>query len=272
MKVIISHDVDHITVTEHLFKDFFIPKLIIKNHIELFRGQLRFKTYFLKWLDLFTNKLNNTKELMKFDKENKIPSTFFIGVANDLNLNYSLETAKKWIKNIEKEGFITGVHGIDFNNYENMKKEFDIFKQITSQKKFGIRMHYLRYDSNTHKIMSKIGYSYDATTYQTKSIFFKEGIISFPSQIMDSYLMKQCNYSKEHLNEIKEVTKKRIEILTKYQIDYLSIILHDIYFSTSYPLIYEWYIWLIRYLKEKDIKFINYHQAVSECLQKKTKC
>lgn len=272
MKVIISHDVDHISVREHLFTDFFVPKLIIKNHISLFQGKLGFKIYFLKWLDLFKNKLNNIKELIEFDKENKIPSTFFIGVANDLNLNYSIENAKKWIKYIEKEGFITGVHGIDFSKYENMKKEFDIFKQTTSQKEFGIRMHYLRYDQNTYKILSKLGYSYDASSYKSGAVFFKDGIISFPCQIMDSYLMRQCQYSKEQLVKIKEVTKKRIEILTKYQIDYLSIIMHDIYFSTSYPLIYEWYIWLIRYLKEKDIKFINYHQAVSECLQKKTKC
>jgi hypothetical protein len=268
MKVIISHDIDHISVTEHLLRDFYIPKSILKKHIQLFMGDIKFNTYLSRWKDLFQNKLNNIKDLIEFDKENKIPSTFFIGMSNRLSLNYKIEEAKKWIEYIEKNGFVTGVHGIDFQNYENMQKEFKAFKLITSQKEFGIRMHYLRSDLNTRKILSKLGYSYESSIYQTRSAFSDERITCFPIHIMDSYLMTQCKYSKDQFIKIKEITKMRIEILFKFKINFLSIILHDVYFSKSYPLIYEWYIWLIGYLKERDIELTNYHQAVNEHNQK----
>ena len=40
MKVIISHDIDHITAREHL-TDTIIPKFIIRNKIELLTGKIR---------------------------------------------------------------------------------------------------------------------------------------------------------------------------------------------------------------------------------------
>jgi hypothetical protein len=41
MKIIISHDIDHITVFEHK-KDLIIPKFIIRSFIELGLGYISF--------------------------------------------------------------------------------------------------------------------------------------------------------------------------------------------------------------------------------------
>jgi len=43
MKVIVSHDIDHISVTEHLLKDLIIPKHIVRSHLEWMTGKLAFR-------------------------------------------------------------------------------------------------------------------------------------------------------------------------------------------------------------------------------------
>jgi len=103
MKIIISHDVDHITVWEHK-KDLIIPKFIVRSSIELVIGKVRFTEYLLRFKELVENKYQNLQELMGFDKENKVPSSFFIAVKNGLGLSYSLDNAKYWTEKIVEEG------------------------------------------------------------------------------------------------------------------------------------------------------------------------
>ena len=59
MKIIISHDVDHITVWEHLTKDFIIPKFLLRNKIELLTGKIGFNEYCLRIKDVFNNKFQS---------------------------------------------------------------------------------------------------------------------------------------------------------------------------------------------------------------------
>ena len=99
MKVIIPHDMDHITAWEHK-RDLIIPKFIIRSSLELITGNISTQEYFKRYEDSIKNKWHNLEEIIKFDKENNILSTFFIGVSNALGLSYSLENAKLWTKNI----------------------------------------------------------------------------------------------------------------------------------------------------------------------------
>ncbi len=88
MKIIVSHDVDHLSVIEH-YKDLIIPKLIIRSFLEKFKGRISVKELRGRIISLFTNKLQNIEELILFDKDNNVPSTFFVGVENGLGLSYS---------------------------------------------------------------------------------------------------------------------------------------------------------------------------------------
>lgn len=265
MKVIISHDVDHLNVTEHLSKDIFIPKLILRNHIDLVTGSLKLSEYFLRWKNILNNKMENIKEIVKFDKENEIPSTFFFGMNNDLSLSYSFNHVKKWVIYVEKNGFATGVHGINYKDYNLMLNEYNKFKSITSQKHFGIRMHYLRNNQEMFKKLFKIGYVYDFTLYLKKPSHIINGLLCFPLHIMDCYeVLGQNKFINLNFEDIKKKTLNKIDEFINLKIDYLSINFHDVYFSKSYKLYHDWYIWLIKFLKKENLKFINYDQAINE--------
>ena len=80
MKAIISHDIDHITVTEHLLRDLIVPKFMVRSHLELALGKISFKEYVARWTDFLKNKWQNVDELITFNNVKQVPSTFFIGV------------------------------------------------------------------------------------------------------------------------------------------------------------------------------------------------
>ena len=101
MKIIISHDVDHITVWEHK-KDLIISKFIVRSFIEFGLGYISPVELKIRFKSLLENKWQNIEELMQFDKENEIPSTFFVGIVNGLGLSYSLKDAEFWIKRIQQ--------------------------------------------------------------------------------------------------------------------------------------------------------------------------
>ncbi len=268
MKVIISHDVDHITVWEHK-KDLIIPKFTVRSSIELFIGSISFREYFLRFKELAKNKWQNLEELMEFDRGEQIPSTFFIGAANGIGLSYSLRNAEFWVKKIIEKGFNVGVHGIAFNDLKGIKKEYETFKQISGLSKFGIRIHYLRYSTVTLKFLSEVGYIFDSTLYKPENSFKVGGLWEFPLHIMDSYTFQEnSRWQNQTLKQAQDKTKRRIEEANKKGIKYLTILLHDRYFSNSFRSWKDWYIWAIGYLKDSGFEFTNYAGAIKESEKK----
>ncbi len=264
MKAIISHDIDHLTALEH--KNLLIPKFLIRATIELSLGVISMNEYIKRYKNVFiSNKWQNLDELMEFNKTNNIPATFFIGVNNGMGLVYPLEKAKLWANKIKQNGFDVGVHGIDFDNYEGVKKEHDTLHDITKNP-IGIRMHYLRNNNKTLEFLAKSGYVYDSTITGDKNPYKIQNMWEFPLHIMemDMIFEKGKRWQSKKFEFIKDKTKMRLEELIKKDISYLSVLFHDRYFDDSFESWKNWYIWTIEYLKKNDIKLISYKDAIKE--------
>jgi len=264
MKIIVSHDIDHITAFEH--KNMLIPKFLIRASIELAIGVISFSEYLLRYKSIFIeNKWQNLNEIMDFNEKNNIPTTFFVGMNNGMGLDYSLSNAKYWAKKINERNFDIGLHGIAYNSYDEMKKEYnELFKIIN--KDFGIRMHYLRSDSSTFDNLSSLGYLYDSTILKDRNPYKKNGMWEFPLHIMDVNIFQRegKRYTSKTLNEYKQITIDRIEELKQKNIKYMTLLFHDRYFDNSFAIWKEWYIWIIEYLKSGDYEFISYKDAIKE--------
>lgn len=264
MKVIISHDIDHVTAWEHK-SDLIIPKQILRSLIELSLGYISISEIINRFSDILKNKWHNLESLMKYDKENSISSTFFIGVSNGKGLNYKIEDAEFWTRTILQEGFEIGVHGISFEKFNDIREEYTTFKNITGSDKFGIRMHYLRCDMDTLGLLSKAGYLYDTSIYEMKNPFKVGNFWEFPLHIMDGHVInKNARWQNQTLQQSQETTMRIIEEGFNKGIKYFTILFHDNYFSDSFKTLKEWYIWLISYLKDNHTEFINYDRAIKE--------
>ena len=264
MKAIISHDVDHLTVWEHTH-DLILPKFIIRANIELALGKISVKEYFLRLSDFFKNKWQHIDEIIEFNNSYNIPSSFFIGVNNGLGLSYSAANAAYWIEKLDKQNIETGIHGIDFDSFEKVKKEFDLFKKSSTQPSFGIRMHYLQKNENTFGYFDKCGYKYDCSEFAFKNPYKIGDMWEFPFQIMDGWVIdKEKRWQTQNLQQAKDSTMYLIDKSYKENLQYLGVIFHDRYFSDSFKTWKNWYIWLVEYFKNNNIEFVNYHKAIDQ--------
>lgn len=264
MKVIISHDVDHITALEH-FKDQFIPKFIIRSTIELLTRNISLKEYINRFSSIFNNRLQNIEELIHFDKEHGVKPTFFFAVNSGLSLSYNNRSAKIWLSYASNQGIPVGVHGIDYNTQSGVDLEVDKFTKLVGFKPLGIRMHYLRHDNETLSYLEKSGYQYDSTLFEFSPVYKSNGIIEFPIHLMDSSLIYGDSfYQVKSLDQIKSETIECINRAELMNLNYLNIVTHDFYFSDSFKLWKDWYVWFVEYLNEKNYKFIDFESAVKE--------
>jgi len=265
MKAIISHDIDHITVWEHLFRDTIIPKYLARMHIELFSGKISTREYTLRWSDFFKNKWQNIDELITFNNINNIPSSFFIAVNKGIGLSYSNESASLWIEQMKLRNCEVSLHGIAYDSPGLIKEEYDLFKELTRSENFGIRMHYVRNTESTYKLLSEAGYLYDSTEHAFKNPYKIGNMWEFPFQIMDGWIIE--NYKKwQSLNllQAKENTIRLIDQAFENKLSYLGIDFHDRYFSHSFKTWLDWYMWLVEYLKTNNIECLNFNQAIEE--------
>lgn len=262
MKIIISHDVDHLYRRDH-YHDLIFVKRGIRAILELLKRDICAKECFYRIWEMFLFQQHHIEEIMMWDKKNGIPSTFFFGVEKGLGMNYSLSDAIPVIKKVEENNFSVGLHGISYNKKNKMQQEHVKFKKILGNDNFGIRMHYVRQDKTTFKMLSQLNYLFDTSEFNKKTghclkFPYKVGNMwEFPLCMMDGYLPKK-------LEEKKDETKKMLETGKRRGLPYFTILFHDCFFSDAYLTMKEWYMWIVEYLKEEGYEFISYFDAINE--------
>lgn len=266
MKIIISHDIDHLYPSDHFFKDLIFQKLWIRSSILLYKGKISFASWFYRLISIFDKRLNQIPEIITFDKTNGVKSTFFFGMANILGMSYNKERAQKWIKLVLEEGFDAGVHGVEIDDIDKMQQEYNDFKNISGISDFGIRTHYVRYNETTFDKMAKIGYLFDTSEFNKKEVelkpFYKIGNMwEFPLHIMDGYIMKDDLYLAQ---------QKTIEVLDsaeKANLHILTFLFHDcMYNGKTYPNDKEYYEWFVSICKQRGYEFISYKNCIKSII------
>lgn len=262
MKIIVSHDVDHLFREDH-YKDLIYPKLWARETISFVNKRISMKEWFLRVISPFKKKRHNIDKLIDFDSANDVPSTFFFGMAKGLGMSYSKKVACPIIESVREAGFDVGVHGIAYNNLDDIRKEFNCFMDLKIVDNFGIREHYVRFDNTTFENLSKAGYLFDSSEfdkskgYCIKHPYQLNGMWEFPLTIMDGYLPY----------DLKSAKEKSIYILDKavqFGLGYVSILFHDYMFCDAYQNRQEWYKWIIDHCRKSGYSFISYKEAIKE--------
>jgi len=262
MQIIVSHDVDQLYPSDHILRDLIFPKLWVRSFIQLCKRQISFSAFWYRLISIFDKRLNRIPEIIAFDKVHGVKSTFFFGMDNILGLSYKKEKTKPWIKYVLDSGFDAGVHGIEIKDIEKMKREYSDFKDISGLSVFGIRTHYVRYDDNTFNKMEKIGYLFDTSEFNKKTIELKPDyqigkMREFPLHIMDAYIIHN------DLEKAKTITIEALKEAEKNNIKYFTFLFHDDkYNDKTYPIDKTFYEWFINYCTKNNYTFISYRDAL----------
>ena len=266
MKVIISHDVDHLTAWEHL-QDGILLKFLLRHSFEFISGSVTLSNFKSIGGELLQNRWEHLDEIMQFDRAHQVPATYFVGVANGMGLSYSKQNAHRCIQRIREGGFEVGTHGICFDDPQGIQEEHDRFQSFSGLSNFGIRLHYLRMAETTLDHLAQAGYSYECSVYGLKGPFRLHNLIEFPLQLMDVRVFYQTqNFKTVPLKQAQEFTLKVIDQTASTGLPYLSIMFHDRYFCSTYGKWRDWYIWLIEYLQDQGFGWVNYQYARQEII------
>jgi len=262
--VIISHDVDHLSGKEHWFTDLYYPKLWVRESINLLTRKISFKEWCGRLGGCFKKERNQIAGLMEFDLKNEIPSTFFFGMNSGLGMVYSPKIAEKYISLVKRSGLEVGIHGICYDSLSGIESEYNSFTSVCGFEPDGIRMHYVRYDSDTFNYLASTGYRYDSTEFDketgwcVKNPYWIGDMVEFPVTLMDSYLPL-------NLEKAKRITLRVLNKAEESKVEFITILFHDLYFGKEYSVYRNWYEWLINLLKESDeYCFISFTDAIGK--------
>jgi hypothetical protein len=265
MKAIISHDIDHFTLREHLFNDLIVSKFFIRSYLEFVKGKISIKELVLRHADIFTNKWQNIDELISFNRSYDVPTTFFIAVAKGLGLSYSNAQAEYWIKHIQKRGCKLGVHLIEYTDAEKIGYERELFAKLAGTHDFGTRIHYIRNTHDTFNNLSKAGFAFDTSDYGYKAPYKIGGMWQFPFQIMDGYVIQAPKrWQSKNLQQAKDATLSMLDKCAENDLKYIGIDFHDRYFSDRFVTWKEWYMWLVDHLSTQKVELIDFTTAINE--------
>ncbi len=265
MKAIVSHDIDHLTLSEHYLKDLIVPKVFVRSQIELLSGKISLNEFFNRVGDIFKNQWQHLEDLQLFNKQYNVPATYFIGVSKGEGLSYSKSQSAYWIHKLLELGCDVGSHSIEFESFDKINMEYNTFEELSKLKIFGTRMHYIRTNEHTYSNMAKAGYAFDSSEMDYKAPYKIDTMWEFPFQIMDTYIIeKPKQWQSKNFSQSCDATKRIIDKTNDLNLPYLGIDFHDRYFSGSHKTWKDWYMWLIEYLATHKIEFVNFETAIKE--------
>lgn len=264
MKIIVSHDVDHISAYEH-FSDLILPKYIGRASLELLKGRIGLAQFGTRMGEMLAGRWNFIRELAAFDARLGIRSTFFFAAGNGMGLAYQPEAARKLLQEVVRAGHDVGIHGIARDTVDNIYAERVRFENVYGVACRGQRLHYLHPNPSVLEAVAAAGFTYDSSIRGDGPAVRHEGLWSFPVHLMDSDVMN-CGrrYQAVSAPEAVKSTRRRIEALRASNVDYLSILFHDHYFSKSHEAWHDWYCETLTWAFAQGYSFCSYEQAVDE--------
>jgi hypothetical protein len=251
----ITHDIDHIRMREHYFRDIFLFRLLGVSAIEVLKGRRSIWSLCkLKWSLFRPNTWDHFDEWIILEKKHGIRSTWFFAVNRGSSLSYTNEEIKPVAHKLKDEGFDLGLHGQHHTGEKEIRREYELFHKIIGTHPEGIRMHYLRISKKSFFELTDL-YIYDSSLFvrhleQPKKTLH---MLEIPLHIMDTYLFSPF-YNNFTLEEAKKYTEKMLkEAKKKKRLVVFDI--HPHHLDKNFPRQREWILWLYDYIgKDKSCK------------------
>ena len=255
MKIILSHDVDHLSGLEH-WRDVYWPGLWLRSTKALLQRRMDPAQFF--WRCWPIQRLERISEVLEADRSVGGKPTFFFGMSNGLRLSYSHYQVKPYLQFLQEEKVSIGIHGMAFCDLALMRKEFNSFQELAGREPVGIRNHYLRTCENTLNNMDELGYHFDSTSYEVAAPRKIGSMWEFPITLMDVSLGIDSD-----LESMKRQSMVIYEQALSAEIPYFVLNFHDNYFSASYENLKAWYLWFIKFLSDKHEQ-TSFEQAIKD--------
>jgi hypothetical protein len=198
--VCLTHDIDFVGMRNHKFdhtmwgflyrstvgaiRNFFRQRISFTQLFETWRAALSLPFVYLGWAKDFWDPFDWYLRV-----EKNLPATYFLipykkqagqqipGRNTSRRATaYDITDLPQWTATLLKEGCEIGVHGIDsWHSVEKGRDELARVAAVNSERKIGIRMHWLLGDQNTFRVLEEAGYDYDTSVGYNETIGYRSG-------------------------------------------------------------------------------------------------
>lgn len=255
LKIIISHDVDHLHGTEH-WRDHYWPGVWWRSSKSLFRCKINSNTWLNRCWPF--QRLERVREVTAIDMAHGAIPSFFFGVRNGLRLSYRCDSLKPYFEFLANRDIPFYIHGMAYDDISHMRDEYESFKQLSGSYSKGIRNHYLRRSELTIEHMSEIGYTFDSTKYELSEPQRIGRLWEIPISLMDVSMGIDSS-----LQYKKQYSLRKVKQAQEASVPYFVLNVHDNYIARTYPSMREWYEWFLGQLA-RDFEFTSFNSAMSE--------
>lgn len=270
MKVVVSHDVDHLTFAEH-WRDAAVPKFLLRGVVEAARGGSSGRALVRKLQRLAANRAHNLEALLAFNREQGVPGTFFFATGRGRDLAYGPRRARPWIERVLEQGLEVGLHAIAFDRPERIRWERQRLEEITGSPVLGVRLHNVGMADNAGRLtdafaplFAQAGFSYCSNTYGVCDPYRVGGLWELPILITDGYTFRNnSRVVNRTLQQAQEFTLARLERAEAAGLHYVSVLFHDVYFDPAFAPLDQWYRWLIQELHRRGWEFCSCRDVVT---------
>lgn len=271
MKVVVSHDVDHLTFIEH-WRDAAVPKFVLRGVVEAARGTSSWQALARKLRRLAGNSAHNLEELLAFNRDHGVPATYFFATGRGRDLAYGVGRARPWIARVLSEGLEVGLHAIAFDRLERIRRERDLLLELTGPVVAGVRLHNVGMAQNAGRLtgasahlFARAGFRYSSNTYATRDPYRIGELWELPILITDGYTFRsQSRVVNRTLEQAKKFTLARLDQAEAAGLRYVSALFHDVYFDAAFAPLAEWYRWLIEEFNRRRWEFCCCRDVVAE--------
>ena len=271
MKVIVSHDVDHLTFSEH-WRDSVVPKYIARGFLEAMGGSSTFTAFGRRLHRLGANRAHSLDALAAFDLDHEVPATFFFAAARGRDLAYAPAAVGPLLRNIAGQGFEVGVHAIAFDRLERIEREKSAFEKMVGFPAIGARLHNVGMAENAERLtttyahlFAQAGFTYVSNTYAVRDPYRVGGLWELPVLITEGYAFRnRSRIVNRSLKEAQAFTLRRLDEAERAGLRYASVLFHDVYFDPAFAPLDDWYRWLVAELQRREWPFCSCREALAE--------
>lgn len=279
--VVLSHDVDHLGLREHLVDGFlarYAANIARQNLLSRFRPLRALDSYWgIAQAALGTDRWNVIDHLLAAEKRAGVKSTWFIPVRRGRGVAFDLPAAGALARALIEAGHEVGLHGQNSDDGAALAQEVHDLQQECGAPIVGNRMHYLRLTSAAFDGLSRAGVRYDSTVMERKTLnpetmplpgprLVRGGVIEFPVHVMDSTLFSATGlgFDFEHAREYMQ----RLFVRAREEGRLVVINVHPNSYSQQSPEIRSWYDALLTELSHRSDTFITDFRGILTRVQR----
>lgn len=268
--VVLSHDVDHLGLREHLIDGFlarYAANIARQNLVGRFRPIQALDNYWgIVQAAFGHDRWDAIEDLLACERRLGVRSTWFVPVRRGAGIAFDLPRAAALARTLHEAGIEVGLHGQSPDSAREFASEAEDLGKAIGAPVIGCRMHYLRLTRAALDGFEAAGIRYDSTVMERQSLHPDEmplpaprlarpRLMEIPLHVMDSTLFSTTGLGL-NLVEARDYTARLIARARREE-RVLVINLHPNFYSQQNPEIRDWYDDLLHQITRTSDGFIT---------------